>query len=239
MAGKFGCKVFWQAGGEAGPNFIGGQPQLCFGGRSIFWSRLIPAIQPWELDFFPAAVRDALTGGLLAEAGYLMNESRTLGPVAQAIVSKLRQSPLAQDFSIQETPRALHQPYLARDGAPKGFCFVEPTGVFNTAELLLNQAGLSPGRYHGDGVELADSSLSNFGDVRYEGLNRVLDEAVSRMGNEASTLDQISGLVGSGTKAEWVNRAVQKVTGYDGVVAEGFGNQGIGGGRLYIVFFPE
>ena len=80
-----------------------------------------------------------------------MNESRSMGATAAAIVAKLRQSPLAHDFSIQETPRALHQPYLAADGTPKDQFFTEPTGVFNTAELLINQLGLTPGVRHGDG----------------------------------------------------------------------------------------
>lgn len=53
---------------------------------------------------------------------------------------------------IEETPRALHQPYLARENAPPVTeFFAEPSGVFNTAELLINQAGLAPGVYHGDG----------------------------------------------------------------------------------------
>ena len=83
-----------------------------------------------------------------------MNESRSMGATAQAVVSKLRQSSLAQDFSIQETPRALHQPYLTAEGVPSDQFFTEPTGVFNTAELLINQAGLTPGVNHGDGPGL-------------------------------------------------------------------------------------
>ena len=38
--------------------YIGRKPQLNFGGRSIFWSGLIPALQKWELDFFPAGAED-------------------------------------------------------------------------------------------------------------------------------------------------------------------------------------
>jgi hypothetical protein len=77
-----------------------------------------------------------------------------MGGIAKAIVAKLRQSPLAQDFSIQETPRALHQPYLSPLGVPKEQFFVEPTGVFNVAELLINQVGLTPGVNQGDGPGL-------------------------------------------------------------------------------------
>jgi hypothetical protein len=39
----------------------------------------------------------------------------------------------------------VHQPYLKPDGTPANKFFTEPTGVFNTAELLINQLGLHPG----------------------------------------------------------------------------------------------
>jgi choline dehydrogenase-like flavoprotein len=151
VANHFGCDTFWQYGNDTSQYFIGGKPMLNFGGRSIFWSGLIPSIQGWELEFFPPRVRQDLHSGLLNAAGESMNESQSMGATAQAIVTKLRQSPLALDFSIQETPRALHQPYLMPDGTPKDRFFTEPTGVFNTAELLINQAGLTPGVKHGDG----------------------------------------------------------------------------------------
>jgi choline dehydrogenase-like flavoprotein len=154
LARHFGCDTFWQAGTPDDQFFIGEKPQLAFGGRSIFWSGLIPTIQPWELEFFPSRVRHDLAGGLLAHAGALMNESRSMGAAARAIVAALRSGPLADDFSIEETPRALHQPYLTPDGEPHHRSFVEPTGVFNTAELLINQAGLTPGVSHGDGPGL-------------------------------------------------------------------------------------
>lgn len=154
LAKHFGCDTFWQAGNPGSQNYIGETPQVCFGGRSVFWSGLIPAVQGWELDFFPPRVRQALAGGLLNQAGEVMNESRSMGATAQAVVARLRASPLAADFSIQETPRALHQPYLEADGTPKDQFFTEPTGVFNTAELLVNQLGLTPGVSHGDGPGL-------------------------------------------------------------------------------------
>lgn len=154
LAKHFACDTFWQAGDSGSQNFIGEKPQLNFGGRSIFWSGLIPTVQGWELDFFPSPVRQDLAGGLLNRAGETMNESRSMGATAQAVVARLRQSPLASDFSIQETPRALHQPYLEADGTPKDQFFAEPTGIFNTAELLVNQVGLTPGVSHGDGPGL-------------------------------------------------------------------------------------
>jgi choline dehydrogenase-like flavoprotein len=154
VAKHYGCDTFWQNGNPGTQNYIGEKPQLNFGGRSIFWSGLIPTIQGWELDFFPPGVRSDLTSGLLNQAGAAMNQSRSMGSTAEAIVAALRQSSLASDFSIQQTPRALHQPYLAPDGTPTNQFFTEPTGVFNTAELLINQVGLTPGVKHGDGPGL-------------------------------------------------------------------------------------
>lgn len=154
VAKHFGCDTFWQSGNGDSENFIGEKPQLNLGGRSIFWSGLIPTIQPWELEFFPSSVRQDLTSGLLPQAGAKMNESVSMGAMARTIVNKLRQSPLVQDFSIQETPRALHQPYLSPEGVPKDQFFSEPTGVFNTAELLINQVGLVSGENDGKGSGL-------------------------------------------------------------------------------------
>ena len=154
LARHFGCDTFWQNGDHTNERYVGEKPQLNFGGRSIFWSGLIPTLQGWELEFFPSRVRQDLSGGLLNRAGETMNESRSMGATAQAVVTRLRQSPLAGEFSIQETPRALHQPYLQADGTPKDEYFTEPTGIFNTAELLVNQLGLTPGVHHGDGPGL-------------------------------------------------------------------------------------
>ncbi|MEW4453788.1 GMC oxidoreductase [Bremerella sp. JC817] len=155
VAKHFGCDTFWQDSNSSDADqFIGEKPQLNFGGRSIFWSGLIPTLQGWELDFFPHRVRQDLVSGLLNRAGEVMNESRSLGAAAEAVVTRLRASSLAADFSIQQTPRALHQPYLEPNGIPKDEFFTEPTGVFNTAELLVNQLGLSPGVSHGDGSGL-------------------------------------------------------------------------------------
>lgn len=154
LAKHFGCDTFWQAGHSDTQNYIGEKPQLNFGGRSIFWSGLIPRIQDWELDFFPSQVRQDLAGGLLDRAGLAMNESTSMGATARAVVDRLRQSPLNTDFVIEETPRAVHQPYLKSDGTPKEEFFTEGTGVFNTAELLVNQVGLTPGVSHGDGPGL-------------------------------------------------------------------------------------
>jgi hypothetical protein len=141
VAAHFGVDNFQQT--ETPEHFIGGKPQLAFGGRSIFWSGLIPQPQDWELDFFPASIRADLKAQYLDLAGKRMNESLTLGTKARELVAYFRNSPIGDDFEVHETPRALHQPYLLEDGTPASKFFVEPTGVFNTAELLINQTGLT------------------------------------------------------------------------------------------------
>jgi GMC oxidoreductase len=157
VANNFECKTFWQDSNHDNDQFfIGARPQLNFGGRSIFWSGLIPTIQQWELDFFPDRVRGDLAGGWLTRAGEVMNESFSMGDTAHRIVEKLRATPLAADFEIVETPRALHQPYLTREGTLRGEYFFEPTGVFNTAELLINQLGMPAGErdHNGNGLHV-------------------------------------------------------------------------------------
>ncbi|MEM9274429.1 MAG: GMC oxidoreductase [Cyanobacteria bacterium P01_F01_bin.143] len=126
-------------------HFIGEKPQLAFGGRSVFWSGLIPQAQDWELEFFPDNVRQDLDSKYLELAGDRMNESISLGDKAKEIVEHFQKSDLNNDFVIQQTSRALHQPYLNEDGSLSDKFFTESTGVFNTAELLINQVGLTPG----------------------------------------------------------------------------------------------
>ena len=125
-------------------SFIGAKPQFCFGGRSIFWSGLIPQAQSWEMDFFPDKVRQDLILEYFDLATERMNTSISLGDKAEELVKYFQNSKLNQDFDIKQTPRALHQPYLNPDGSQGHEFFVEPTGVFNTAELLINQVGLTP-----------------------------------------------------------------------------------------------
>ena len=143
VARHFGVDNFKQS--PSAQHFIGEKPQLTFGGRSIFWSGLIPQAQDWEMKFFPDSVRQDLETQYLQLAGERMNESISLGQKGKDLVEHFRNSSLNQDFEIRETPRALHQPYLNPDGTPNERLFIEPTGVFNTAELLINQVGLTPG----------------------------------------------------------------------------------------------
>jgi hypothetical protein len=143
VAPHFGVDNFKQS--PSGSHFIGSKPQLCFGGRSIFWSGLIPHPQSWEMEFFPDNVRQDLESRYFQLANERMNTSFSLGDKAKKLVNYFQSSSLNSDSEIKQTPRAVHQPYLNPDGTPRNQFFVEPTGVFNTAELLINQVGLTPG----------------------------------------------------------------------------------------------
>lgn len=143
LANRYAVSTVRQVGaGENEPDHLLDGLQMNLGGRSIFWSGLVPWIQPWELEFFPPGLRDDVRDRLEA-AGDALNESATLGDTAAALARALDEDPaIGADFDVRETPRAVHQPYLSAAGVPLGRYWLEPTGVFNTAELLINQLGL-------------------------------------------------------------------------------------------------
>lgn len=91
----------------------------------------------------------------------------------------------------------------------------------------------------GNGEDIADGFLSNYGDVRYDGLERVVREAVENTANDQTAVDQLSGLWGGGVAPEYVLGGIKEVTGYDGIFADGFSNSGEGDNRIYIAWFPE
>jgi len=101
--------------------------------------------------------------------------------------------------------------------------------VMRVAELEAKKSGDS----------IADGFLSNFGDVGSSSVNAVVNSAVNLMVDDATALDQISGMVGAGGSIELINQAVRDVTGYDGVIAKGFSNVGDADNVIYVAFFPE
>jgi hypothetical protein len=152
VAHRFGVQNFRQT--DDADHYIKPEPQMGFGGRSIFWSGLIPTPQSWESEYFPRPVRNDLERHYFSQAGRRMNESVSLGSFARSVVDLFNRSDLVNDFIIEETPRAVHQPYLYSSGKPRDEYFHEPTGVFNTAELLINQSDLNSDRvnYSGNGL---------------------------------------------------------------------------------------
>ena len=90
-----------------------------------------------------------------------------------------------------------------------------------------------------DGADIADGFLSNFGDTYTNGVQAAVKEAARLISADETAIDQLSGIVGSGVNPEHVNAATTEVTGFDGVVSEGFSNSGDAENRIFVAFRPE
>lgn len=86
---------------------------------------------------------------------------------------------------------------------------------------------------------IGDGFLSNYGDVNYEGYQKVLREAANAIAEDETALDQLGGLIGSGIDIDLINRAVTDITGFDGIESSGFANQGDSTNKILVAFFPN
>ncbi len=119
---------------QPGGNFLFGI-QMNFGGRSLFWSGLIPRMRDWELTFWPEPVRRHLSSTGYDAAEATLRKRRTLGPFQDETTAKLRQRFV--DHTVEDLPQSLHQPNLG-PGQQLENVLEKSTGVFSTADLLLD-----------------------------------------------------------------------------------------------------
>jgi hypothetical protein len=107
-----------------------------FGGRSIYWSAIIPRMNDWEIQFWPVEVRDYL----LSVEGYwraeILFRKRTEYSEFEKELKRKVQSAIV-DYSVDHTPRSLHT-FQSQLPLRKGSLDEIPTGTFSTAALLLN-----------------------------------------------------------------------------------------------------
>ena len=89
-----------------------------------------------------------------------------------------------------------------------------------------------------EGTDIRDGFLANYGDT-YTSVAGAVSQAAKLIASDNRAVDQMGGMVGGGLSAEYVNRSVVEVTGFDGVVSDGFGGEGKGGGTIYVAFLPE
>ena len=115
--------------------------QLNLGGRSIFWSGLIPRMRNWELEHWPVDVSDYLTSVGYGDAENLMRKQQNLGPYQRKVVERLTQR--LPNYDVRDQPRSKHQPNLTPDGTALGDVVDTSTGTFSTAELLIDSLGNS------------------------------------------------------------------------------------------------
>lgn len=125
---------------EPGSGFLSGV-HMSLGGRSVYWSGLIPRMREWELAFWPAEIRSFFNNGGYKLAETLMRKRKRLGPFQDGLVTQL-----AADFpewKVEDTPRSRHQPFIDETGELQNI-LQSSTGVFSTADLLLSSLA-----YHG------------------------------------------------------------------------------------------
>jgi choline dehydrogenase-like flavoprotein len=109
-----------------GSEYFGAQAYN-LGGRSVFWGGLIPRLGAWELQGWPAAVRDDLLGGRFAAAEDLMNSTRPASEVQTEVLAAL--SGLLPDHHHRDAPVAVQYTGVTSLSVP--------AGMFSTADLLL------------------------------------------------------------------------------------------------------
>jgi choline dehydrogenase-like flavoprotein len=122
---------------EPGSDFLSGV-HLSLGGRSVYWSGLIPRMHDWELSFWPEPVRNFLKQGGYEPAETLLRKTRRLGPFQDQVVAKLKAD--LPDWHVEDLPRSVHQPFLNEAGELENIV-QDSTGIFSTADLLLSSMG--------------------------------------------------------------------------------------------------
>ncbi len=119
------------------------QPGVHFnlGGRSVYWSGLIPRMRNWEFrGVWPTAVSNYLTQpGPAGITGYeraekLVRKQASLGGFQNDVRNHLNGT-LAPNYEAIDLPRSLHQPGLEE--------YKRTTGTFSTTDLLLDSLGFT------------------------------------------------------------------------------------------------
>lgn len=104
---------------------------FCFGGKSIFWSNVIPRMEQWELNHWPSEI-----GRYLLDSGYdlaerLLRKQTSFQQNQDILVADMRNR--FTDFQVTNLPRAFHTP---APGQRRGFPDERSTGAFSTAALI-------------------------------------------------------------------------------------------------------
>ena len=118
----------------SGSGFLSGV-HMSLGGRSVYWSGLIPRMHDWELQFWPDEIRSFLGSGGYDPAETLMRKRKRLGPFQDSVVHKLSSD--LSGWQVEDIPRSRHQPGIDEDGQMVDV-LQSSTGVFSTADLLLS-----------------------------------------------------------------------------------------------------
>lgn len=109
---------------------------VCFnlGGRSVYWSAVIPRMKDWELGFWPESIRTYLTAAGGYDKAEKLFRKRVDHPRFQRRLQKRVQERFT-DWDVTQLPRSYHQPDSRQNPRP-GSPDERSTGVFSTASLL-------------------------------------------------------------------------------------------------------
>jgi choline dehydrogenase-like flavoprotein len=109
---------------------------MSLGGRSVFWSGLIPRMHAWELDSWPAQIRNYLGAGTgYDDAETLLRKQVNFGHFQSETINKLRLA--FPNHNVTDLPRSRHQPDPGPND-PLANVLEKSTGTFSTADLLLD-----------------------------------------------------------------------------------------------------
>ena len=123
-----------------------------FGGRSVYWSALIPRMNSWEMQKWPQAVQDYLQAGGYDQAERLLRKRTEFTAFEEHMRLKLEAA--FPDYYVDHLPRSFHTPWSSLPTQDrKGNLDEVPTGVFSTAALLLNSLSY-PGRAGRDNLTI-------------------------------------------------------------------------------------
>lgn len=87
--------------------------------------------------------------------------------------------------------------------------------------------------------ELRDSFVSNYADTYSMDFEYAVEATADMIYSEDKNDTDILGEIAYSAGSEFANKAVKLVTGYDGVITNGYNNEGKGGGNFYIPFTSE
>jgi len=128
-------------------------------------------------------------------------------------------------INSRKGPGALYETYVT---IQKPMRLDQPVFSPETIEVLMETIAKKEMEFDPEGIEdVYDTSIYSNG--------LTVEMVVEGNDNAVDQIAELANIVGS---KEMVLTAVKEVTGYDGIVSKGFGNQGKGGGTIYVPFTP-
>ncbi len=108
---------------------------MCLGGRSVYWSAVIPRMNDWDSEYWPDKIVDYLKKDGYTKAEILFRKRTEFNHYEKVLRTRLDYE--LPEYDVFHLPRSYHQEtstITARMGHPDE----RPTGYFSTTALLLN-----------------------------------------------------------------------------------------------------